>query len=145
MKIILLISFAITTHYVYSQSCFTYDNAGNRIKRQVCAPASSPSELVQWKNTLLNIDAIYSSSPFETEDISSLIVFPNPSSGTFRFVEQEKLLGKTLVLYNNVGQEIKSILISDQDIDLTEMSSGIYFLLLRSNNKQKISKIIISN
>ncbi len=84
---------------------------------------------------------------FKKDDIS-FSVFPNPCDGLLNFrSDAEKVVVKiysvlgNLVYINSFG----SSSVKNQIIDLSEFSSGIYFIKATSGSKEAIRKIILSN
>ncbi len=73
-------------------------------------------------------------------------VFPNPSNGNFNVVFNKPLNGAVINLYNTLGEvcfEEKSTTGLIREINLKNISSGVYFMKISSDNKQSVQKIII--
>jgi photosystem II stability/assembly factor-like uncharacterized protein len=88
---------------------------------------------------------VLSTDEFELKNVS---VFPNPSTGLFNIVSRDEAIkkievfdisGKTIFTISTVSEANPS-----STIDLREVSNGIYFVKLSSDN-QKTVKIIIKN
>ncbi|MCK5856178.1 MAG: T9SS type A sorting domain-containing protein [Bacteroidales bacterium] len=91
---------------------------------------------------------------FEDGSISDIkaIVFPNPTSGNLTLelsLKQEEVLN--IKVYNVFGQQVKTCLLNthflagsySQQIDLSSLSQGVYYLVIEDKSKQyKALKII---
>lgn len=95
--ILLLLGVPILLNAQTQSNCginYTYDNAGNRIKRSVCITGGSgktasseiPPDIVEelTENTAISEAEVTAQLYAKENDLSPLIVFPNPSSGLFR-------------------------------------------------------------
>jgi hypothetical protein len=84
----------------------------------------------------------------EIENSTTLIVYPNPSSGKFTISTKEPIIGKTEVtMYNVLGAKVYSQSINmngkTADIAAEELPSGIYLLQLTNNGKQYTQRVTI--
>ena len=71
-------------------------------------------------------------------------VYPNPSNGLITFNSSFKLNSKIKIL-NATGQIVHSVNITskNQQIDLRNLTNGLYFIKVRSDKYLKSEKIII--
>jgi photosystem II stability/assembly factor-like uncharacterized protein len=74
---------------------------------------------------------------------SSMLVYPNPTTGIIRVDPGAGNENARLVIYNTSGELIfsKTGSFSKTEIDLTEKPAGTYFLSIRSGNREFIQKI----
>lgn len=74
---------------------------------------------------------------------NSISIYPNPVSSTLTVQLSENEFG-TIVLHNQLGQNVltKSISSQQNTIDVTSLSSGIYFYDFSSNNSKLRGKLI---
>lgn len=68
-----------------------------------------------------------------------MIAFPNPTSNSLAILFNETLSGnETLLVYNAIGQQVKSISLKNGidkiAVDVSDLSSGVYQLVLKTNN-----------
>jgi hypothetical protein len=127
MRTILLFAFPLFfLGYSYGQTiCFTYDAAGNRIKRESTCGISERSN--EATNAEIKTDA---------KTITG-IVAPNPNSGSFE-VRLEALPDETesaqFELYDSNGRLVSKWPLQglNTQIDISDKPAGQYFLLLRS-------------
>lgn len=77
--------------------------------------------------------------------IGGISVFPNPSSGQFSLISKNTASSE-IKIYNNLGESVLTELLQGEQkrqIDLSSNQSGIYFLVVNSNNKTHISKLVL--
>lgn len=98
----------------------------------------------------VNLTEKYTTSPLSTiettDHFSGISIFPNPSEGEFTISLTEEVTGSTYaVIYNSLGEEVKSTLISTgiTQISISDFPSGIYLVQIRSNGKQQAVKTIL--
>lgn len=87
------------------------------------------------------------STSIATADFNAQIsVYPNPTNGLFQLALPETLFGNTLVLTNTTGQVIETRVVNSTlvDYDFRNLSNGIYFIQVETENGL-ISKKIIKN
>lgn len=81
-------------------------------------------------------------------DAAQVTVFPNPSNGMFTLsLENRTLYPATLAVYSRTGACVYNLPVqSDKTlVDLSQFSSGMYSLLLRTDNGMLISKRVFVN
>jgi fibronectin type 3 domain-containing protein len=73
-------------------------------------------------------------------------MYPNPANGsiTLKF-ENQINKGMTLTLYNAIGEIVKTIAFqqNQQQMDVNDLSNGLYFVELKSGSEHSIQKLII--
>ena len=82
---------------------------------------------------------------YESHDLD-INIYPNPSNGLF-IIESNLFLSKqfTITIYSLTGTVVKTLLsnnIRKQKINLSELTKGIYSVVINSNDGIKISKLI---
>ena len=65
---------------------------------------------------------------------NSIKLFPNPSTGIFTIQLNEKLINSELKITNSIGQVVlaKQLSKNSEEINLSEFSNGVYFLIITS-------------
>jgi len=86
------------------------------------------------------IDDILSSSSYSFLE-KNIHIFPNPTNGLIHIESNNQFEFFEITLYNALGKTIK-INLSNESIDLSDISSGIYFLSIRTS-KGMINKKIM--
>ncbi len=148
MKSILPIITLLLSFFCNSQSLIKTINSGSLI-----TPKSSVSigEIVinptqnQSSSGIIGILAQVNQQQLEVAQFElskDIVVYPNPTVSSIYFKTSENLLNENVSIYNNVGQLVaQSKLTSDNSLDLSNLSSGIYMIQF-SNKKINSFKII---
>ncbi|MEZ4887461.1 MAG: T9SS type A sorting domain-containing protein [Chitinophagales bacterium] len=115
---------------------YTYDNAGNRIKRSLCISGGSgktadnelPADLVEGltENTGVEEEEVVEQLNAEENDLSPMIVFPNPSSGKFS-IEAEYSSQAIIRVFDMSGRVLWQQNYTSKTIDLTHLSKEYAF------------------
>ncbi len=80
----------------------------------------------------------------QVSEIENLKLYPNPSNG-YVTISGQDLYGGTVDVMNAIGARIKSFnLTSDKrELNLGELTPGVYFLKIEKGQKQSVQKLII--
>jgi len=71
------------------------------------------------------------------------LLYPNPSTGTWQLEVGNELIGSKLVVYDSQGQAILQSMIREQQSEITlNVSSGLYWLRISSDNSTTIRKLL---
>lgn len=72
------------------------------------------------------------------------IIYPNPTTNSFRIKSGNTQNTMDLLIYDQVGKLIKiqNAVGADQDIDISDLSNGIYYLRISSDSHTETVKII---
>ena len=94
-----------------------------------------------------DFDGLYSYSNIETVEFKEDVdfdVFPNPTNNGLVTVKKGKAENASFTLIDDLGRGIMNVTVDKPiyTIDLNAFGKGIYFLLLNSNGKQTLKKII---
>ncbi len=80
----------------------------------------------------------------EEFDLSTLVIYPNPSAGIFNIAAKDTQID-TIEVYDVMGKQISIKYNTDNasnvELDLTTASTGIYFVKIRSNDQIVTKKI----
>jgi hypothetical protein len=85
----------------------------------------------------------------KTETMNNLLVYPNPSNGTFTIKFDAKPASNTRIsLLNLLGQEVwtesQTLKMGEQELSInTKLSDGVYILRLQNDGEQMVKNIII--
>jgi len=111
------------------------------------APLYSEQHGIEAKEALQNIIDLYfpngpsvitSTGDLNYKNLNS--IYPNPASNTLYIRESESIQQVEISGIN--GILIKSFTLKDQEIDISSLKPGIYFVKLKSNKQSSIQKII---
>lgn len=95
-----------------------------------------------WKRPLSGIEGIDSASATPHK----INIYPNPSSDIIALnIDQNNLTDLTLNIYNVTGSLVKTILLkqNQQQINVNDLSSGIYLVEIKSKEWTEKQKLII--
>jgi hypothetical protein len=85
----------------------------------------------------------------ESNELSALTVYPNPSNGVINIQGSTDATQVEYVITDAQGRVIKNGLIAgaslNEQIDLTQVGAGIYFVRLATQNTQRVERIIIAD
>lgn len=79
-----------------------------------------------------------------TNSVKSLLVFPNPNNGDFTIQSDENI---TLSVINQLGQVIQTLTLSEgnnHQVNISNIASGVYFVVGANQNGSVKQKIIIN-
>ncbi|MCR9287289.1 MAG: T9SS type A sorting domain-containing protein [Bacteroidetes bacterium] len=68
-------------------------------------------------------------------------IFPNPTSGELEIVGEE-LEGATIKIFDNMGKQVQSLILSKQELDISDLPNGMYFIQINQEGRLFESKII---
>lgn len=144
LKILLCVCIAtpVFCQTISDGSCgrnFSYDNAGNRIRRTVCYHSSlaSPDEVKSLSN-----DGVMNNRIDNNELTTDPIVFPNPTNGIAYISNINKSSQLEVVVYDANGKEILRTQYSEAGLDLSHLPGGVYYFLFNYHSKNRMIKII---
>lgn len=136
-KLILILPLLLIMLSVYGQTEieYFYDNAGNRISKEIVLSQNSPQSRNSEKSS-------YSDKLLEY----TIKIYPNPTKGNL----QIDILGVNndtegdIGLYNVKGRQIGKVKVNGGKIyfDLTAQPAGIYILIIRIEDKSTSWKIV---
>lgn len=132
----------ISTPFLFSQTVyeFTYDDAGNRIKREVIVLSNSQQENDEQEVTL-------SDSLITMDDNMQFSAYPNPTQDEIHVKIDEAFLkqdNKQLAVYDMNGVLLKSKRIRSvhESIDMNKLPPGSYLLKITGNDYKKEWRIL---
>jgi hypothetical protein len=152
--------FILTLCLLLSNLCYTqtnfkysYDAAGNRIKREVnagamslaMAPVNDTIDMLLQEDTVTDTetDVLFEDN---TGDAFPVILYPNPTYGQFTlslpdFVREEK---GSILVYDQMGKIIvnQKYASASQSFDISNVLLGYYIVHIVVNNKLVVKKII---
>lgn len=130
----LLLFMALATLLSAQTISFAYDNAGNRIKREIVLSRSkiSPKATAVCYNEMLSEKDIH--------------IYPNPTKGLLKLEIRgfEDTDHCSINIFGMSGQQIMSLSVTSSvtEIDLSSRQNGVYVLLLTINGNDSTWKII---
>jgi Secretion system C-terminal sorting domain len=145
MKNKLLLLLAVCANVQLFSQCsiyFNYDNAGNRVKRYYCAAFEKekidPSTLIAHQN-------LADSRTNEFGEQVAVNFVPNPTTGKVYVENLDQVDQKAIDVIDINGKLVSHTHLEANELDLSPLSSGVYYLRYRISNVPKIAKIIKTN
>jgi len=75
-------------------------------------------------------------------DDETFKIYPNPAS-KYIYIESEQSIND-VIIYNSMGKKVKEIKYSKPEINIENLTSGMYFIQIKqSNNKVRTNKILV--
>ncbi len=136
----------------FSQTrCFSYDAGGNRTSRISCAVSiqnhDDEDEVAADLVSSVTDDVGGSTSTVRSQllenDISPLIIYPNPSSGVFH-IDATFARDARLIIYDGNGKAVWTRDHIPDQIDLMHLDNGSYYLVISETSGVRSAIIIIS-
>lgn len=89
-------------------------------------------------------ESILGTSSFE-EQANSMVLFPNPTNDFVTIKINDRTLAQSPIsveIINAYGIPVKSLLLSNQTIELSHLAPGVYFLISDIDGKKAVNKMI---
>lgn len=119
--------------------CYTYDNAGNRITKNICYSFKVMPETADLPDHIPEIDLGQ-----RTTVQYDLRIVPNPSDGHFEIQTKGYSPEAKYIILNPAGQSVSSGYLNLGNIlDLTFLPDGTYKLKISEKEQHHSTKIII--
>ena len=115
----------------------TFDEDGDDIS---FAHYSWDSDLSDWLISTKDFYYYSTGSGIEEIEVSSILCYPNPSSGIINITGLSQ--ASEVKLYSSQGKLLKSLNQVESTIDISDLPAGIYILNLTSGNKVLQKRII---
>lgn len=97
------------------------------------------------QNNLWDIGAFEFETPLSTNTEilnNTPLIYPNPTNSFFTVYLKNETLEKAII-YNQLGQQVKTA--TTKDIDISNLSNGVYFVKITSQNGKTATKKVIKN
>ncbi|HET8753597.1 MAG TPA: T9SS type A sorting domain-containing protein [Salinimicrobium sp.] len=75
--------------------------------------------------------------------IEGLSIYPNPVSGSKVYITSEKNMVKEVEIYNVLGKKVMAARITGKELDVSELTPGIYILKISEANTQATRKLVV--
>lgn len=79
----------------------------------------------------------------QEKPIAGLSIYPNPATGSKIFITSDKNQPKEVEIYNVLGKMILSARLIGKELDVTELTSGIYIVKIKEGNNQATRKLVV--
>lgn len=82
-------------------------------------------------------------SPEKELSIEGLSIYPNPASGDKIYISTKFDRTKKVEVYNVLGKPILSADLNGNELNISSLDPGIYFLKIREGDKSSTRKLVI--
>ncbi len=81
----------------------------------------------------------------QQEHIEGLSIYPNPVSNgrLYVYIDTRKNLTKKVEIFDVLGKQIYSTNLSGKELNISQFSTGVYFLKITENNISEARKLVI--
>lgn len=79
----------------------------------------------------------------QEKPIAGLSIYPNPVTGNKIFITSEKNQTKEVEIYNVLGKMVLSARLVGKELDVTELTPGIYIVKIKEGNTQATRKLVV--
>lgn len=83
------------------------------------------------------------SSNVQEKPITGLSIYPNPVTGNKVFIASDKNQPKEIEVYNVLGKIVLSARLVGKELDVSDLTPGIYILKIREGNTQATRKLVV--
>ncbi|WP_299112093.1 T9SS type A sorting domain-containing protein [uncultured Winogradskyella sp.] len=140
-----------------SKLLFAFDNAGNQKQRFYCSvpgcsvPNPPAGRAAPQKEEVAVAEEDITKGDEDLDLNAQLTLYPNPTNGLVSVTlnsNSDVKISNTINVYNNVGILVKKVpgnTKNKQDIDFTNLASGMYLVHIHLSNGTSITKQIIKN
>lgn len=79
------------------------------------------------------------------QNIEDLSIYPNPVTNgkTFIYITSKRNLTKKVEFFNVLGKQIFSTVITGKELNISNLSKGVYILKITENNVSETRKLVI--
>lgn len=104
-------------------------------------PVGSDSETLQFSTPLNGLIAL-SSTNFNTQDSKQVTLFPNPTHGLLTIASKDAITA--IDVFDHLGRKVNQFnAIQNNQIDLSHLEDGIYFVEIISAERKVVQKLIL--
>lgn len=75
--------------------------------------------------------------------ITGLSIYPNPVTGSKIYISTQKNQSKEIEVYNVLGKLILSAKLIGKEMDVTDLTPGIYIIKIKEGNTQATRKLVV--
>jgi len=75
--------------------------------------------------------------------IEGLSIYPNPVTGTKVYITSYNNSSKEVQIFNVLGKQVLSSFMTGKELDVSELTPGIYILKIKEGTNQATRKLIV--
>lgn len=86
----------------------------------------------------------FNSLPYN-QNIEDLSIYPNPVTNgkTHIFITSKQNLTKKVEIFNVLGKQVSSTVLSNKELNISNLSKGVYILKVTENDISETRKLVI--
>ena len=86
-----------------------------------------------------------SNNAFTQQNIEGLSIYPNPvtEGKTFIYITTKKNFSKNIEIYNVLGKQVYSVVLTGKELNISSLNTGVYILKITENNISETRKLVI--
>lgn len=118
-------------------------NGSNTNKSSKTTLTKSDSKLNEKLQLSISFNIGNNTLGVKTDEIkeNKIIIYPNPSKDIFEIQSEENIT--EVQLFDMIGRQLKNLKITNKSVDVSNIKTGNYLLLIKTNNTLSTHKIII--
>jgi hypothetical protein len=84
-------------------------------------------------------------TPTQEQNIEGLSIYPNPVTEGRQviYITSKKNFSKNIEIYNVLGKQIHSTVLSGKELNISSLSTGVYILKITENKVSETRKLVI--
>lgn len=92
-----------------------------------------------------SITAQSNSLPAYTQEkpIEGLAIYPNPVTGSKVYITSDRNQAKVVEIFNVLGKKVLSSRVTGRELDVSELTPGIYILKISEGSSQATRKLVV--
>lgn len=79
----------------------------------------------------------------QEKPITGLSIYPNPVTGSKVYISSDKNQAKEVEIYNVLGKMVLSAKLVGKELEVSELTPGIYILKIREGNTSATRKLVV--
>ncbi len=81
----------------------------------------------------------------QQQTIEGLSIYPNPVNNgkLFVYITSKRSLTKTVAIYDVLGKQISTTVLTGNELNISQLSTGVYILKITENNISETRKLVI--
>lgn len=148
----LVILQAFIAHNIHAQTnkraVFTYDNNGNRTALNVVMIRVDEEAILNDSIYDRNSSENYTDKGLDTIDCANISIYPNPTCGYLTLtadLHDNTTINVSMLSFGGKLIDHKTMTGQNVEFDMTNLSNGVYFLIIDYQEEKHVWKIIKNN
>lgn len=96
-----------------------------------------------FSNVVAAQNTSFPANNMQEKPIDGLSIYPNPVSGSKVYITTIKNQAKEVEVYNVLGKLVLSARLVGKELEVSELTPGIYILKIKEGNTQATRKLVV--